>query len=166
MKCRKVRDFLLTDYLDGELPEGLKKEVDAHLSKCALCREFQDKVIQKTSLPFRDLEELNPEGYILEEIKEKITDIDNDRYSLWARFKGTIFQGFSLRKPSLALVLSIAVIVVSVVFTKLSLDSRQSKINNYISEQLDSIAYLISSEDNSGGEDSFGFGTAVEDYFM
>lgn len=166
MKCRKVRDLILTDYLDGELPEGLKREVDAHLSKCALCREFQSKVIKNASLPFRDLKELMPEGYVLEEIKEKISDINKDRYPVWARFKETIFQWDGLKRPSWALSLVIAVIVVSVVFTKLSLDTRQSKINSYISQQLDSIAYLIFSEDNSREKTPFGFGTAIEDYFM
>ena len=40
MKCTEIRDTLLADFADDELPADKKELVDRHLSGCSSCREF------------------------------------------------------------------------------------------------------------------------------
>ncbi len=43
MNCKEVEPELVA-YLDGELPEPVRAEVEAHLEKCAACRAERDQL--------------------------------------------------------------------------------------------------------------------------
>lgn len=40
MDCKKVRDIIMTDYIDGELDAAAKAAVDGHLKGCTGCSEL------------------------------------------------------------------------------------------------------------------------------
>lgn len=54
MKCAKARELLAADYIDGEIDEGARGEVERHLAACAACREHADTVRRAAVEPFRD----------------------------------------------------------------------------------------------------------------
>jgi predicted anti-sigma-YlaC factor YlaD len=52
-KCDYFKDFILTDYLDGELDKGLAHSVEIHLRDCSDCRAFLNEVKNNAAAPFQ-----------------------------------------------------------------------------------------------------------------
>ena len=44
MNCKKIRELILTDYIDGEADEKTKMSVNAHVAECAECKELLSSV--------------------------------------------------------------------------------------------------------------------------
>lgn len=55
MNCKKVED-LLSDYIENDLSEEVRKEVSLHLDECENCRRLKEKM-EEMIYSFNDLEE-------------------------------------------------------------------------------------------------------------
>jgi hypothetical protein len=78
MKCKKIQRWL-SDSLDGEMPKGIKTEVDAHLGSCSSCRAFLDQ-ISRIDVEARGLDSLDmsptPTGEFTARLKSAISDLE------------------------------------------------------------------------------------------
>jgi len=159
MKCNKVRDILLTDYIDGELDRETSSRVEEHLSGCAACRTFYETVKARTEAPFRDAEDIKPPEGLWERIEAEISrqNAPLQRPDL-AEVLSSIF---SLKKPVLA---AVSILVLIAVFFG---GSRYMQYRNYnlAKDYLDQqVSYLLGADEN--GENGNGFGTSIEEYFL
>jgi predicted anti-sigma-YlaC factor YlaD len=55
MNCKKVED-LLSNYIENDLSEDVRKEVSLHLNECENCRQLKEK-IEELIYSFNELEE-------------------------------------------------------------------------------------------------------------
>jgi predicted anti-sigma-YlaC factor YlaD len=70
--CKKYRDIILTDHMDGELDKSAQARVAQHLAVCPGCRALAEQVKQDMVLPFEQAgREAVPE-HVWTSIKEKI----------------------------------------------------------------------------------------------
>ena len=40
MNCKKIQEWILTDYLDGEMSQDQKDVLEKHISSCSECKRF------------------------------------------------------------------------------------------------------------------------------
>ena len=60
MKCKDAEKLILTDYLDEQLGEGPRKQVEKHLAICEQCRKYELLTKKTVIEPFTNVERLNP----------------------------------------------------------------------------------------------------------
>lgn len=61
---------LVTAYLDGTLPRGLRRAVDRHLGDCPHCREYLAQMQQTIKMLGR-----LPEGYSDDDVPQEMLDV-------------------------------------------------------------------------------------------
>jgi len=157
MKCEKIRGILLTDYLDGQLSAGIKKKVEAHLSRCGECREFLDSVRKTSVIPFKQVEEINPPEFVWQRIRADINKNRSDLPQKVPVFPGFLKRLFALPKPVYVLVSLI--ILTFVFFVKEKRDTASWQI------QYQYLEYYASLTEN-GMEDTDQDRTLIEEYFL
>jgi len=81
MDCSKVRDIIITDYVDAELEEQRKQEIDRHLQSCAACRAFAAAVSKMAVDPLRKAEIEEPPAFLWTRIKSHL-EPDHSRSGL------------------------------------------------------------------------------------
>ena len=72
MKCSKYRDIIITDYVDGELDEREKQEIDRHLQDCAACRAFAAAVSAVTLETLRKATPEEPPAFLWTRIQSRL----------------------------------------------------------------------------------------------
>jgi hypothetical protein len=158
MKCKRVKELLLTDYIDDKERASLNEDFKQHLSSCQDCGNYK-AALDKGLLPlFLESKIIPPEDEIWEHIKSHITQ---DRQ----RPKADIFAlGNIFRRNAFAFATA-AVLLLMVISYKV-MDSRKSEyMDNFISEG----GYSLYSLNNDNGQEAFrqpDFNTIIEEYFM
>ncbi len=74
MNCKNVEDFILTDYLDGQMDEEQKRRIGKHLASCVHCREYELAARKTVITPFNNSEKVNPPAELWYKIKEQIEE--------------------------------------------------------------------------------------------
>ncbi len=132
MNCKKIRELVMTDYIDAELGEDLAKKVQSHLNLCEKCRALEES-LRKTGLePFKDLDQARPPDYVWERIKE---NMEKDRA------KEYVFPVFTGRRHVFAALTAVAACVIILVITGAYLNS-EKQINSFFQEQADFLGSL------------------------
>jgi predicted anti-sigma-YlaC factor YlaD len=91
MKCDKVRELLLTDYLDCEADNVIMTMVDTHLQGCSACREYARMVKATVREPFASNERLEVPPMLWEKVRARISAINRrqgivDILRSWSEF--------------------------------------------------------------------------------
>lgn len=115
MDCRKVRDMLLTDYLDNELDLSQAAGIERHLTGCARCREVLENV---RAVSLKGEREIAPSAVVWQKIRERIEDAES-RQTGWLERVGDVLAPL-LTAPRLALSASFMAVLVfiAVLFLK------------------------------------------------
>jgi len=71
-KCDHIKDLILTDYMDGELDQDLKHNVESHLLDCSDCRTFLKEVKENSIIPFNKDTQLPVPPQLWDAVKEGI----------------------------------------------------------------------------------------------
>ena len=162
MDCKKIQEFLLTDYADNEMTTAQKQLMEEHLKTCLACRQFAAEVKQLAVSPFEDLPAIKAPKEIWENVRASIEPKErpeNIFINAWEGWKDLI----AIRRPIFALSTVMALLLVILVFSKMPLEREQAakdSVNTYLSEQAEYLAYL-----QTDGQD-VDFGTAIEEYFL
>ena len=86
--CKKIKDLILADYVDGEADPVVRDQIDSHLHLCSDCRRFAQEAQTRLITPFKAAtrENVPPEVWLT--IKARITE-EKDTVattSFWERF--------------------------------------------------------------------------------
>jgi len=154
MNCKRVRELIITDYIDKELDEKTMKEVEAHIKICEGCGAFEKSLIQAAVEPFKGVRDINPPEYLWRRIKEGI-ERENAPKARWM---------FSIPRPvfgpaAIAVACAILIITLSV-----TLNSK-NQLNNYIQDQGDFLSSLDPGSSGSLKNSQNGLGTTIEEFF-
>lgn len=165
-QCKKVKDLILTDYLDEQLNEDQKKIIEEHLSICVICREYELAARKTVIEPFNNVEKQNPPEAAWHKIKEQIKE--EQRQGLTSSFADLIRRinpfAYAL-KPALAVVTIVIIIFVATAIIKLtSENSEVVKVDP--GKQIECINYLISVFSQGSMNGNNDFGTSIEEYFL
>lgn len=163
MKCKKIKDLLLTDYIDGQINSDLKRRIDEHLSRCQDCRDFAAQLNSTVIKPFRESTLVEPPYAVWQGIKEEITPQREYEQGLFRRLRDNLKHIFTAPKPVFAMATALTLIIAAFIFTQVPFNGKKAT-NNYLQEQIDFLGYLEISEDYTNGYMSLD--TAIEEYFL
>ncbi len=161
MKCKKIRGLLLTDYLDGQMSQVRKADMEKHMAGCPACKKFSLDAEKIASGLFTNVEKSFPEDFIWHRIKEDIIRQGEKKPSftdaLVERLRGFRF----IPKPALAFATALILLILSGVATKLIVTS-QAPMGKY-AEAFD---YVTGTRGDVFGDNETGLGTSIEEYFL
>ncbi len=157
MECKKVREFILTDYSDGEVSEGLHREISVHLKACPACTEFQRRVSASALKPFKAIEPVEPPVSVWHNIREAIREEERGPVSVVDRLMDMLERFMPLGKPVTAFGGVIAVMLILFFVVGVPMKKRED-VNAYVREQA---AFMLGS-----AEQDVNFGTAIEKYLL
>ena len=160
MKCKRIKDLIMSGYIDGELKGNLLKKVEQHLLSCKECKEFEQALQEKVVSPLRQAQEVKPPESVWEAIRETISPKKAPAEGIIASFLRGLDYFFHLPKPALVFATVSAVILLTFIFIRIPFGG-QRLASDYFDEQMGLISYLDVNE--SGSLD---FGTTIEEYFM
>ena len=164
MQCKDAQELILTDYLDGDMNEEQKKGLKVHMADCPKCCEFAVHAESTVIAPFEDAPVQQPSPQVWQNIKESIEEqqrATNPVADFFEKLKGIVFAP----RPAFAFA---TVLVIALLTVKLFLPTDQSNqivqvdVNG---EEIEYVVYVMSDIDDSGDE-SDGYGTDIEEYFL
>jgi len=167
MNCKKIRELILTDYLDEEVDEEQKKVIVHHLADCVDCQTFMMTAKKTVNEPFGNVESINPDEFLWHKIKRMI-EAEKQRQN-----KPTIGILSMIRDRSRILIPAVvmAVVVIVVIWTDI-ITFKQSSFYKKETTDLSQETFLGL---NSDMEDesvehalmkNVNFQTAIEEYFL
>lgn len=159
MKCEKIKKLILTDYADGELPESIQRKVASHLEKCASCRELEETLKEKIIMPIKETEHVDPPEEVWSRIAERIESPVRESFSL--NMREFLDSLLAVRKPALAVISFLIIVLVGGVFTRTYFIQRNMP-DVYIEEQFSFLESLT----NGNGDLENGNGMWTEDFFL
>lgn len=164
MNCKRIKELLMTDYIDGEMSAELQKQLKQHLNSCDKCRQFEE-TLQKTVVePFKKAQEFKPPEAVWDRIRTAITAQETQTEPFLERLRNRLFDVFYVPKPVFAAVAVMTVILITaaVIFIKLPFDN-QKMASAYLHEQIQFLSYLDLDYANT---DDIDLGTSIEEYFL
>lgn len=165
MRCEKVKDLIMTGYLDGELKSSLKKRVDEHLLYCQSCKAFAAQLKDTVIKPFKESTRLRPPQSVWEGVKAAISPQEEYKEGFLQRLRDDIAEIFTHRKPVFALATALTLVIAVFIFTKIPFNGKRAT-NNYLQEQIDFLTYLEVNEDYYSDNGYMDLDTAIEEYFL
>ncbi len=163
MNCKRIRELVMTDYIDGEASAEVQKEIREHLSICNQCRQFERALQEMAIEPFKKAKEIRPPESVWRSIKESIEEKPSE--GLFAGLKNSLGIIFGIRKPVIAAVVIALIIIIAGVFIRLPLNNQQV-VSGYLEEQIEFISYLDADETNYFNGEQLDLGTTIEKYFL
>jgi predicted anti-sigma-YlaC factor YlaD len=165
MDCKKIKELLMSDYLDGEAACRLKEKIQAHIKVCAGCRDLEQLLLKKARRPFQGYGKEQPPERIWQGIKEAIAQEEAcDTAALPERAIDFLRNHLFARKPAFALLTVSTFILLAAWFSGAAF-YRQRMVKEYITQQSQ---YLVSLNGPVNGDldRDMDFGTSIEQYFF
>ncbi|MFA6320309.1 MAG: zf-HC2 domain-containing protein [Candidatus Omnitrophota bacterium] len=161
MNCKKIRQVILTDYLDGEMDAKGKSLIDEHMAKCPVCKSFYLNVKKASEEVFLNAKCANPPEYVWRRIKEGILSEREKKKSFVPDILSGLKSILYIPKPAFAIA-SVLILVIAIG----TMAHFRSGYNRAAAEQLDYFNYLTVSSADASANNSTGLGTTIEKYFM
>ena len=162
MNCEQIRDIILTDYLDNQLEESKKIEIDNHLAACKACKEFRDTAKKTVIEPFANTKQAQPPAFLWEAIKAAVESKSKPR-----RFNPLedLLRLLHLPRTIFTLSSALALSLIALVLVKspnffIQLQNQQLA-KAYLNEQIE---YFSSDNGNAQEGDSVNLSTDIEKY--
>jgi len=105
MNCKRIQEFIITDYIDGQM--GIKPEslIDQHLAQCPACSGYLSSIRKVAVNPFVNVSKDVPDQLLWARIKQSIEEDQQQqpeeslKPNFWERLKGAIH----IPRPAFAL---------------------------------------------------------------
>lgn len=156
MKCKDIRESLLTDYPDGQLNTERVGEIEQHLSSCVQCRKFSDVVCRSLVEPFTGAKKISLSQ---EKVWHKITQRIKEEQA------PTHLSNPKVTKPAFAL-LTIAVITLIVMVYFNTRNPEVADLSQSSESGTTSISYVADELSDHQSDDNVDYGTDIERYFL
>ncbi|MCX5701593.1 MAG: zf-HC2 domain-containing protein, partial [Candidatus Omnitrophica bacterium] len=166
MNCKKIKDLIITDYIDQELSKSRQEEVITHLKTCSRCRAFEQALRKRVSEPLRKIEPVKPPESIWQRVQEAIDEEETVQHSpsLLGRIYDFLKGAVLWPKPVFAFSSTFAVILIAALFLWRPF-YRQWTVKNYLLEQSNFI-HSIPLSVNGESENGLGFDTEIVNLFF
>jgi hypothetical protein len=154
--CHKIKDLILTDYIDQELPEDQKNEVSAHLTFCVNCQKFAEETAQTLVVPFSNAPKEQVPEHLWDDIKSKIQE--DTAFAPQSNLIERFFLGLKYPKFAPILMSLILLLIIG------SLSAHNSQLKQ--TKDKDQVQYLSALLDSETDTSANNFGTSIEEYFL
>lgn len=166
MKCDKIQELILTDYLDGQINEEQKTDIEKHLASCADCKEYGVVARETTITPFNNAEKLSPPEAIWDKVKDRIENEQlQEGTNPFANLISSIKSVLYIPKPAFAVAAVSIILLIIVAVIKLPSDN-QKIVKLSAEDQIECISYLLGAFNEGPTDENDDFGSSVEEYFL
>ena len=155
MDCGKIKELILTGYVDNEIDGREKARLEAHCALCPGCKEYLEAVKTSAVTPFEGAPRREPPAFIWYRVKDAIMAEQRDKAR---RF-------IPVRVPALAMatIMGVTLVVVSVTALRFHAGKVAEAERE---EQIEYAAYSMEAPANGFLNNEGGLGTSVENYFL
>lgn len=155
MKCERIREKLLTEYIDGRASETVKLDVERHLNKCGACLEYYRVLREKVVSPLQKAEPMEAPKEVWDGVRDRIIQRELDKRKVPAFF--------GLRKPAMAL--ASVLVLIALVFggARYMQYEERKALNDYLEGEA---SFLLALGEGTDVDNGNGFGTSIEEYFL
>jgi len=164
MHCKRVQEFILTDYIDGQMNEGDKSLIDQHLGHCLACKAYLMDVKNQAVSPFVNATKEVPVGALWARIKQSIEEDQEEllQKSLQLGFSERLRMLVHIPRPAFAVATFLTMIFMIGSMGQLFLNKPTLKINGpqqvaYLSSLIDEPVAMNNNNDSP---------TLIEKYFL
>ena len=164
MNCKRIQEFLITDYIDGQMADKAKSFIDQHLAHCPVCRGYLSSIKKEAVNPFVNASKDVPDQLLWAQIKQTIEEEQQQQLeaslkpSFWERIRSSVH----IPRPAFAFATLVTMIFMIGSTGQLFFSAPIVKINGQ-----DQVAYLSSLIDEpvsmNNGNDSQ---TPIEKVFL
>ena len=86
MNCRKIQSIIITDYLDRELDEQTREEIERHMNGCQACRSYKQRLATRVVEPLRQAARMEPPADLWLRVSEALDKevVENETIDLGA----------------------------------------------------------------------------------
>jgi len=166
MDCKKVQEFILTDYIDGRMADKQMSLVEGHLAYCRVCKDLLINLKKELVEPLTNAPSAAPDASLWLQIKQTIEEeqLQQVEKSLVPDFWERVRSAVHIPRPAMALASIVTMIFMIGSTGQLFINSQFVKINGP-----DQVAYLSSlineplAVDTNNGNDPQ---TPIEQYFL
>jgi predicted anti-sigma-YlaC factor YlaD len=158
MKCKRIRELLLTDYMDGGVDSSLRGEFDRHIAACQACRNYKLSIDSRLSPLFKESEVVPPADEIWNGIESAI-------YQKQQIKDTNIFSISPLLRKSIFAFTTAAALVVVMISIKVADNNRRASVNSFLMEE-SNFLYSLSNYNGSDTFNNIDFGTTIEEWFL
>ena len=164
MNCKRIQEFLITDYIDGQMADEAKSIIDQHLVHCPVCMGYLSSIKKEAVNPFVNVSKDVPDQLLWAQIKQTIEEEQQQQLeaSLKPNFWERIRLDVHIPRPAFALATVVTMIFMIGSTGQLFFSAPIIKINGQ-----DQVAYLSSLIDEpvdmNNGNDSQ---TPIEKVFL
>jgi len=141
MNCKKIQEFIITDYIDGQMGDKQKCFIDQHLTQCRACAGYLSSIKKVTITPFVKASIEVPDQLLWAQIKQTIEE--EQQHQLEVSLKPNFWERFRLAvhvpRPTFALATVVTMIFMIGSTGQLFFSAPVVKINGQ-----DQVAYLSS----------------------
>ncbi len=152
MECKKIREWLLTDYGDGELGPAESAEVRKHVESCTACRDFMREVERRVKTPFRGLKIMEPDLAVWLKIRG-ILEREGVRSGAWRLAVDRLVQPWLRPLPVLRVAFAAAVVFTVAALVRWPLSAVEPAYA-YVEEQMTFLGDLGTGDPDAGNGDT------------
>jgi len=165
MNCEKIKELILTDYIDNEMNDEEKIGLNIHFARCRGCKEFFETVKNTVVKPFANAKKIEPSGFIWRRVKEAIIAKQQKKLDFAASILEKLKSVFYIPWPALAISTIMALVLIVVLMTTLKFSNKEVLETNK-EEQAEYSAYSIETPVSALLNNDDGFGTSIEKYLL
>ncbi len=165
MNCEKIKELILTDYIDNEMDGEEKIRLDIHFADCHVCKEFFEAVKNTVVKPFANANKIEPPEFIWHRLKEAIIVRQQKKLSFVDSLLEKLKSVFYIPKPALAMSTIMALALIAALTATLRFSNKEALETNR-EDQAEYSAYSIEAPVSALSNNDEGFGTSVEKYFL
>lgn len=161
MRCKKIRELLKSDYLDGAISQTEEQLIKEHLANCPQCLRLE-KELQTQHMLFQKAKRQQVPGRVWQNVRDTIITerLNHDSKAsrgILERLRELLWG----QRPVFALAGAFTVIIFVVIFAGIHIQKKQS-----VSKE-SNIEMVADYSINGGNEDLlYDLGTNVEEYFL
>ena len=165
MKCEKIKELILTDYIDNEMNDEERIRLSIHFSRCHGCKEFFETVKNTVVEPFVNAKKIEPPGFIWQRVKEAIAAEQQEKPGFAAGILEKLKSVFYIPKPALAMSTVTALVLIVVLMSTFNFSNREALETNR-EDKAEYSVYSVETPVSALLNNDDGFGTSVEKYFL
>ena len=164
MRCKKSRELLLTDYLDGEMGGKERLRLEKHLAGCPECKKFSLTAGKVGPELFSGAARAEAPEYLWRRVREVVLAEQKKALSatgIFAKVRAFLY----MPRPVLAVATIVVLILAVGTFARLRLN-REEALQLSAQGQVEYLNYLAEPFSDVQSDENAGFGTQVEKYFL
>lgn len=165
MKCKKVQELILTDYLDDQMKNNKKVRLEEHMARCSACKEFFLAAGKVGNELFSKAGKDEAPELVWRRVKEAVITEQQKKAVFPYKVFEKIKYAFYIPNPALAFVTILALVVIFGAITKLMVHN-QYLFRTGVQEQIEYLDYSADALTDVSASDETGLGTSIEKYFL